>query len=1036
MTAPTHASPRRHGSRAAFARGIACTVAACGVALWLLGWLFRPAPAAVPAGASAADLQVVRRMHALTLDREHPPSYHVPVDYAAGPAAPWYPRGEAPVLAALVAEGRLPPVAERVGPTPAVMRGAESLGVYGGTWLRLAATQSAAVGTLERISGNTLLRWSPNGYPLVPNLAEAVTWNADMSSYEITLRGGVRWSDGEPFTTDDVLYWWVHEANDPAVSSTPPSYMMPFGKLATLERIDARRFRVTFPHPYADFLEVLPIFRGRALVESPRHYLHRFHPRWVPDELTGDARAAYLARKMDFLRGEAAAYGLPSPDRDSGRALYAHIRQTMNPELPRLTPWIPREYRTTPPFVFVRNPYYWAVDEAGNQLPYVDRVQVDIQAAQMIGLSLGSGFVSMQADQVRYANFTELMTRRKAAGIRVLAWYSATRSVWTINPNQNRYVPGSAPGQRATSRADCRTRAARQMWTKSELLARKEFRQALSLALDRDAIIKAEYNGMLRPSQLAPGPESPFHHAGLAGAFLAYDPAGANARLDALAAEGLLGAARDVDGMRMTPEGEPLCFFIDFTSAVGLGPSQFVIDDWAAVGIRVIARERSPALFGTEGIMGDFDFHVCGGYDDFMPTLSPVSYVPERAFTPWAANWGMWFKYGGLWGDERAANNGAALAPPPGHPIRDAMQALLDAQQAASPDARHANWTRILDIAAENLWQISICEAPPQLVVVQEGFRNVPEQAVHGAYFLSPANTAPETYFFREPRDSAGTLADTRAQLERAGALPRRAASEPTADATTSAAASAASATAGALTGRLLRALFGLVALAFGVMLVCRHPFLLRRLVVMVPTLLVISVVVFTIIQLPPGDFLTTFIQQRELEGLPDHMEEVAQLKELFHYDDPVWHRYLRWSGMLWFTTFDREDTGLLQGNLGRSMETRRLVNDMVGDRILLTFLISLGTILFTWMVAIPIGVHSAVRQYSPSDYAFTLLGFIGMSVPSFLLALVLMVLANVSGLFSEAFAAQVGWTWPKVVDLLKHIWIPIAVMGVQGTAA
>jgi ABC-type dipeptide/oligopeptide/nickel transport system permease component len=126
---------------------------------------------------------------------------------------------------------------------------------------------------------------------------------------------------------------------------------------------------------------------------------------------------------------------------------------------------------------------------------------------------------------------------------------------------------------------------------------------------------------------------------------------------------------------------------------------------------------------------------------------------------------------------------------------------------------------------------------------------------------------------------------------------------------------------------------------------------------------------------------------------------------------------------------------GLLQGNMGRSMETTQLVNDMVGDRITLTVLLSLGTILFTWLTAIPIGIYSAVKQYSLTDYVLTFVGFIGMCVPAFLLALILMAVSGISGLFSAQFAAQPEWNWPKILDMLKHIWIPVVVLGVGGTA-
>src|SRR5438445_7884915 len=116
-------------------------------------------------------------------------------------------------------------------------------------------------------------------------------------------------------------------------------------------------------------------------------------------------------------------------------------------------------------------------------------------------------------------------------------------------------------------------------------------------------------------------------------------------------------------------------------------------------------------------------------------------------------------------------------------------------------------------------------------------------------------------------------------------------------------------------------------------------------------------------------------------------------------------------------------------------MEKSEMINDLVGDRIMLTIAISLGTILFTWAMALPIGIYSAVRQYSTSDHILTLVGFIGMCVPPFLLALVLTTWAGVEGLFSPRFAAQPEWSWAKFVDLMKHIWIPVLVLGVGGTA-
>ena len=157
------------------------------------------------------------------------------------------------------------------------------------------------------------------------------------------------------------------------------------------------------------------------------------------------------------------------------------------------------------------------------------------------------------------------------------------------------------------------------------------------------------------------------------------------------------------------------------------------------------------------------------------------------------------------------------------------------------------------------------------------------------------------------------------------------------------------------------------------------------------PTLLVISVIVFTVVQLPPGDFITSKTLELSLNGDANAEAQLADLRKTFRFDEPAWSQYLHWMGFSWFVHFDAADTGLLQGNLGRSMESNLPVNEILGDRLLLTFVISILTILFTWVLAIPIGIYSAVRRYTWGDYGLTLLGFIGMSVPPFLLALVLM---------------------------------------------
>jgi ABC-type dipeptide/oligopeptide/nickel transport system permease component len=178
-----------------------------------------------------------------------------------------------------------------------------------------------------------------------------------------------------------------------------------------------------------------------------------------------------------------------------------------------------------------------------------------------------------------------------------------------------------------------------------------------------------------------------------------------------------------------------------------------------------------------------------------------------------------------------------------------------------------------------------------------------------------------------------------------------------------------------------------------------------------------------------------------QMQGTEASAPEIEDLRRNFHLDEPVSKRYLRWAGLVWFTTFDERDRGLLQGDLGLSMEHNRSVNQVVGDRLLLTVIVTIVTILFTWAVALPAGIYSAVRPYSWGDYTLTFLAFLSMSVPSFLLALVMIYLGktwfgvNVSGLFSQEFALMPGWNWPKVADLLKHLWLPVVVLGAGGAA-
>ena len=205
--------------------------------------------------------------------------------------------------------------------------------------------------------------------------------------------------------------------------------------------------------------------------------------------------------------------------------------------------------------------------------------------------------------------------------------------------------------------------------------------------------------------------------------------------------------------------------------------------------------------------------------------------------------------------------------------------------------------------------------------------------------------------------------------------------------------------------------------------------YLVHRILTMIPTLIAISVVIFTIINLPPGDYFSTYIAELQSSGEAADLAKIHFLQAQYGFDRPLWEQYIYWA------------VGLLQGDMGYSFAYNLPVNQVVGDRLFMTFLVSFTTIIFTYVVAFPIGVYSATHQYSWSDHALTLLGFLGLAIPSFLLALVLLYLANVylgisiGGLMDPQFVDR-PWTWQKVVSVLAHIWIPVIVIGTAGTAS
>ena len=204
--------------------------------------------------------------------------------------------------------------------------------------------------------------------------------------------------------------------------------------------------------------------------------------------------------------------------------------------------------------------------------------------------------------------------------------------------------------------------------------------------------------------------------------------------------------------------------------------------------------------------------------------------------------------------------------------------------------------------------------------------------------------------------------------------------------------------------------------------------YIIRRIIYLIPTIIAISLISFIIIELPPGDYLSSMLANMQAQG--ENVDEMVleAFKRQYGLDQPSYIRYLKW---VWQS---------LHGNFGQSFEWKVPVSQVIGDRLTLTIVISLAALLFTWVVALPVGIYSATHQYTIADYVFSLISFIGRGVPEFMVALVLLWFAfsrfgvNLGGLFSDRFV-DLPWSWAKFVDMLGHLWVPMVVLGLGSTA-
>lgn len=602
---------------------------------------------------------------------------------------------EAPMLAGSVVQGQLPPVDERLPEEPLVINPWEQIGEYGGTWHRLVTDERNDLCLNHRLTYECLVRYNIDGTQIIPNVAKSWSISPDGSSFDFRLRKGMKWSDGNPFTANDLVFHFEAELHNPELELSFPAWLKTNGNPGHLERIDDYTVHYEFSQPHGLFMYLMPSSPGLSLTAAPAHYMCQFHPAHADaDKL---AQMAHQAGWEDWVE------------------YYQQKRHpALNPERPVMAAWQITAVAPQQPMVAIRNPYYWKVDSAGNQLPYIDRIEFKLVAdAAACNAQAMAGETDMQMRHISFYHYLEYEQRQVQGDYRILLWTPSKPTDTCIYPN----VVHQDPEIR---------------W----ILADKRFRRALSLGINRQEIIDEVYLGMAEPRQIAPLPSSPFYDEAQATNLLAHDPGRANELLDEM---GLL--RRDQDGYRLRPDGQRLKLRFEHADhfATWQPIGDLLSKHWRQLGLDVenIQYVREEYQAHTEA--NKHDIGCWNGTSGFNPLIDPRSWLPYNSGSSLhAVPYARWYESGGAEGEEPTGD------------LREVCDLYDRIKVTVEPDEQVALWLAIMALNRENLWTIGISTDGPQPVIVKSWFRNVPATAVSDFNLLTPGNTMPEQYFIRQ----------------------------------------------------------------------------------------------------------------------------------------------------------------------------------------------------------------------------------------------------------------------------------------------
>lgn len=608
---------------------------------------------------------------------------------------------EAPMLAERVAAGELPPVEERLPVNPLVVEPVDEVGTYGGT-IRRAFLGPSDANNYTRFAYDALVRFDPSGSEVIPHIIESAEPSEDYSSWTLHLREGARWSDGAPFTSADIQFYYdAVLQNEDLTPSVPAWVQNTDGTMATVTSDGDYAVTFTFDAPNTLFLHELTFRDGgdRTIAAFiPRHFLEEFHPDYTdPEELDAKVRAAGFSTWTQLFEQKAII--------------------TDTPERPSMAAWIPNGTTVSDPeFVLVRNPYYFAVDTAGNQLPYIDEVRFRFFSdAETLNFSAVAGEFDFQARHINMTNYPVLVQNAERSGYRVITWPTfggSDAAIWFNQVYQNEPELG-------------------------ELLATRDFRIALSHAINRDEIRESAFLGLGEVRQNVPSPWHPYYPGDEAAfRYTEYNPELANEMLDALGLE--LGA----DGRRRLPSGDPFTIEISIVPAFGPWPDvgQLVAADWNAVGVSTVTqiRERNAhfQMRDSNDLMVEIWNEDTTGFPFTGNPKMDVRSTPAAAF---ATEYRLWYETDG------------ASGLPPTEPIARMVE-IIDSARTVGPEEQVELAHELFEIITTEVYSLGTVGLTPLVqgvVVVNENLRNVPEVAGNDWPLRTPGNARPEQFYFR-----------------------------------------------------------------------------------------------------------------------------------------------------------------------------------------------------------------------------------------------------------------------------------------------